>query len=91
MDINRLLSDELSYELLIRNLPTTGTVADKRVLLRNAIRMERSGCLPSYSTVQLDFETELGVCTDKLKDLANSIEQFDVNNKDNEYKHFIHD
>lgn len=86
MDINRLLSDELSYELLIRNLPTAGTVADKRVLLRNAIRMERSGCLPSYSTVQLDFELELRICTDKLKELANSIEQFDVNNRDNEYK-----
>lgn len=86
MDINRLLSDELSYELLIRNLPTGGTVADKRILLRNAIRMERTGCLPNYSTVQLDFETELRVCTDKLNDLANNIERFDTNNKDNEYR-----
>lgn len=86
MDINRLLSDELSYELFIRNLPTGGTVADKRVLLRNAFRVERSGMLPSYTPVRLECETELRICTEKLRDLANNIKQFDVNNKDNEYQ-----
>lgn len=86
MDINRLLSDELSFELFVRNLPTGGTVADKRVLLRNAIRVEKSGFMPSYAPVQFDLISELGTCTEKLESLASDIQKFDSNNKENEYK-----
>lgn len=86
MDINRLLSDELSYELLVRNLPTQGTVADKRVLLRNAIRLERSGSLPSNSPADLQIDSEIAICSEKLENLNFDMEHFDFANKDNEYK-----
>lgn len=86
MDINRLLSDELSYELRVRNLPVGNTVADKRVLLRNAFRIERSGFTPSYRPVELDVGLEIETCRRKLTDLARDIENFDLENRDNEYK-----
>lgn len=86
MDINRLHSDELSYELLVRNLPVTGTVADKRILLRNAMRVEKAGLLPSYTPIRLNVESELGICAEKLAALSFEIKKFDINNKENEYK-----
>nr|CAI5849389.1 unnamed protein product [Callosobruchus analis] len=41
MEVNRLLGDELTYELQVRELPIGNTVAEKRMLLREALRMER--------------------------------------------------
>lgn len=86
MDVNRLLSDELSYELRARNLPSEGTVANKRMMLRNALHMERSGSLPSYLPVNLDIESEIEICGRKLLDLARDIENFDEANRDNEFR-----
>ncbi|KAL3279592.1 hypothetical protein HHI36_017098 [Cryptolaemus montrouzieri] len=42
MKVNRLLSDELAYELSIRKLPSSGNVADKRFDLREALRAEKA-------------------------------------------------
>lgn len=84
MDINRLLSEELTYELIIRNLPAQNTVADKRVFLKNAFMIEKSGYISSYRPVQLDNVVE--IYGQKLIDLSNEIEQFDFENKDNEYE-----
>nr|CAH7719225.1 unnamed protein product [Callosobruchus chinensis] len=41
MEVNRLLDDELTYELQLRGLPIGNTVSVKRTLLYDAIRAER--------------------------------------------------
>lgn len=43
MEPNHLLSDELSYELLLRGITPVGTVIEKRALLRECFRKERAG------------------------------------------------
>lgn len=86
MDINRLLRDELSYELNIRNLPIDNTVADMRVLLRNAIRCEKSGYPPEYPSVRLDADREIEICSKKIDELTQDIENFNFENKLNEHK-----
>lgn len=57
-------------------------MADKTVLLRNAL----SGFQPSYIPVKLEIEKEIGIFTEKLEEMSNSIEKFDHNNKETEYK-----
>lgn len=85
MDPNRLLSDELTYELMIRGVPTAGTVTEKRVKLRNCLRSEQD----DDSTSNLDFPlvpaAELDICKRKLQELKTMIENFDVSNYQNEY------
>lgn len=77
-------SDELSYELMTRGFESGGTVSEKRTLLRQALQMEINGSLncPPYS---LNPVQELEVCSVKLQELHGSIEEFDVNNLDNDY------
>ncbi|KAF5275145.1 hypothetical protein FQR65_LT16768 [Abscondita terminalis] len=71
MEVNRLLSDELTHELEIRSLSGVGTVQEKRSILR---------------AVCIDINEELVVCETKLNELAASIHQFDFQNKDTEYQ-----
>lgn len=85
MEINRLLGDELSYELEIRGLSSEGTVAEKRSILRGLMRCERSGFSTNVRDFNLDTESELDTCENKLQQLGNDIDTFDVNNKANEY------
>lgn len=86
MEINRLLNDEITYELYIRGLPITGTVSEKRLALRNALRVERTGVVEPPSTVALDVISELRVCEDKLCDLEEDINNFNESNAVNENK-----
>lgn len=86
MEINRLLSDEITYELLIRGLPTDGTVAAKRTVLRDAFRIERTGVSNPPVRVRLDAMSELSICNDKLGDLQEDINNFHQGNAQNEFK-----
>lgn len=86
MDINRLLSDELSWELLIRNCDTTGTVDQKRSRLRTLFRLEQQGNMTRYPSPDLDVEAELAICTRKLMELESDIHRFNHDNADNEYR-----
>lgn len=86
MEVSRLLTDELTYELHIRGLPTTGPVQEKRTLLRDALRMERLGQAQQPSTVALDPEQEFIICEAKLKDLQQDVVEFDESNRENEFK-----
>lgn len=85
MEINRLLGDELSYELEIRGLPSEGTVAEKRSTLRGLMRCERSGFSTNVLDSNLNCESELDTCDIKLQQLGNDIDNFDLANKSNEY------
>lgn len=85
MDINRLLSDELTYELKSRGYDLgDGTVKDKRRLLREAIRNEHLG-IGNAIDVNVDAKQELTICATKLEELFGDIQEFDVSNRDNEY------
>lgn len=85
MDPNRLLSDELSYELTIRGLSTAGNVADKRIRLRNHMRTETDEEPISFPDFPLDPAAELKICGKKLTQLKTMIDNFDENNYLNEY------
>lgn len=84
MEVNRLLSDELTYELTIRGVKLGSTVAEKRSLLREALQRERSDAA-SDPVVHLDVNKELDICSTKLEELTGCIQEFDNNNRDNEY------
>lgn len=86
MKINRLLSDELSYELRIRGLDASGTVAEKRTLLRGAIRCERMGVSTLSPNVEVLASEELPICEQKLQQLSERIQNFDDENRLNEYQ-----
>lgn len=89
MEINRLTSDELSYELTIRATPVDGTVHEKRRALREAIR---EGRVPLFT--DLDPMLELNTCNQKLINLRDELANFDFSNKENEnqriYSRLIH-
>lgn len=86
MDINRLLSDELTFELRYRGVDIgNGTVREKRNLLRDALHKEHLGiCAPI--NVHFDPKSELNICSNKLDELLGNIQEFNMANKDNDYK-----
>lgn len=86
MDVNRLLGDELTYELLIRDLPIANNVAEKRATLREVLRAEKTGERIAPLLVDVDPFFELSTCSGKLSDLEENIANFNVNNKVNEFK-----
>lgn len=83
MEINRLHSDELAYELLVRGAVTDGTVEDKRQRLRTFMRLERSGDLPTTSAIFLDPDSEIQICDGKLLELYGALRGFDSENAAN--------
>jgi len=86
MEINLLGTEELRYELEIRGLPITGTFAEKRATLREAMRFEREGRVDPPLTSRFDTESELFICKAKLFTLSRDINSFDFGNRANEYK-----
>ena len=84
MDITRLLSDELSYELAIRGAPPTGSVAEKRQRLRGLMRLEKLGNTSLSAVTDLDCQTELNICILKLDELQAAADRFEFNNASNE-------
>lgn len=87
MNIDYLHSDELEHELKIRGYPTDGTVADKRKRLRPAVRMEKEGVVFTKN-ISLDFDSEIGTCTDKVEELKAAVDNFNFDNAANEYKRY---
>lgn len=74
MEVNRLLGDELTYELTIRGASVEGTVVDKRQRLRELL-----------SSRALDASSELRICRTKMEELEADLLKFDMNNRRNEY------
>lgn len=85
MEINRLLSDELSYELAIRGCNAGRTVDEKRHLLRELLYQEKQNII-MISTTNLEPTQEFAVCSAKLDELMGHIEEFDFSNRENEYR-----
>lgn len=88
MEVNRLLGDELAYELFIRHLPVPNTVSEMRTSLRGALRLEREGIAsPPSNTFQFSTpEEELNICNTKLNELGHSVENFNYSNRVNEFR-----
>lgn len=84
MEINRLLGDELSYELRVRNAPDHGTVQEKRSRLRGLMRLERLGGSIAFTPI-VDVDAELETCRIKLNDITYLVQEFDAGNAANEH------
>ncbi|KAF5285703.1 hypothetical protein FQA39_LY16509 [Lamprigera yunnana] len=84
MDINRLLVDEIDYELLVRGVSCSGTVADKRKLLRSRSNLDKI-TKTSSSNVTLNFVDELRVCDDKLGYIETELPTFVTGLSDNDF------
>lgn len=82
MEVNRLKSDELTWELMIRGCDIGTTVEQKRSQLRDAL----SRNLAVNPNVQLDPFIELNICSVKLDELIGYIQEFDIKNRQNEFK-----
>lgn len=81
MEINRLRSDELTWELTVRGCEVGSTVEQKRAQLREAFRNH----IPDNPSVHLDSASELSICSAKLDELVGQIQEFDKNNRLNEF------
>lgn len=89
MEVNRLLKDELLYELHIRGVSGNRdiTVAELRQNLRDILRTERNN---RQSLILLDieiiFKDEMELCKVKLSEVEQAIENFDNENAENDYR-----
>lgn len=83
MDVHRLLSDELSFELEVRGISSGNTVREKRDLLREAFRSDGEG--NSFKEREVS-DSNLPICRAKLEELSGRIQDFDRGNRENEYK-----
>lgn len=88
MDINRLLADELVYELYVRDRAIGRTVAENRALLREALRLEKIQGPSSFAYI-LDAAEEIRTCEAKLVELEQAIVQFNTSNRVNEFKRIL--
>lgn len=89
MDVNRLLSDELTYELAIRGASTDNkTVAEKRSILRGILRCEKEGwsSLSPTKPANFNINAEITTCETKLNELESDIKHFDTTNTSNEFR-----
>lgn len=88
--MNRLLSDELSYDLQIRGAPADGTVLKRHQRLSGLLRLEKLGTVgyrePSASDDPVRVQEEVDTCTGKITELGAAIQSFDVHNTSNEYR-----
>lgn len=87
MNIDYLHGDELEYELAIRGYPAEGTVAEKRSRLRPALRMEKEGIAFAKHGF-IDFGEEIEVCTAKVKNLVEAVDQFNYSKTQTEVKKY---
>lgn len=86
MEINRLLSDELAYELQIRGLPVGATVEERRFQLRRAFREEKENNIEAPNTTNLPAIEEFNTCKMKMIYVEEEIRTFDSDNRKNEYE-----
>jgi hypothetical protein len=78
-EVNRLASDELSYELEIRIRGIVGlaTVAEMRKTLRNLLRLEKSPTPLTYPDHPYTFEEDVTAVAQKLDEIGGLVESFE--------------
>ncbi|KAJ8909245.1 hypothetical protein NQ315_007342 [Exocentrus adspersus] len=75
MQVNRLVQDELVYELRIRGI-ATGTVDEMRHALAMALRLENSGDSIKMPTYPFTMEEDVKAVKEKLSELDPLITEF---------------
>lgn len=75
MQVNRLLQDELTYELQLRGI-ATGTVEEMRHSLAMAIRLEKSGDSVMYPKYPFTAQEDVLAVENKLVDLEPLVNDF---------------
>jgi 3-polyprenyl-4-hydroxybenzoate decarboxylase len=76
-EVNRLASDELSYELEIRGIVGLATVAEMRKTLRNLLRLEKSPTPLTYPDHPYTFEEDVTAVAQKLDEIGGLVESFE--------------
>lgn len=84
MEVNRLSSDELTYELLVRGAIAEGTVDDKRQRLRVFLNLERKGELPVTLGFTFDPVDEIAICEGKISEINEGLRNLNLDNALNE-------
>lgn len=79
LNVDRLVKDELEFEIKIRGIKPSGTVESLKKCLRSLLRLEQPGDL-LQSSIDLDVEEEIAECTRKLTELKESISNFSGTN-----------
>lgn len=75
LDVDRLVKDELEYELKIRGVSESGTVDSLKKCLRSLLSLEKSGS-SVHSSHSLEPQSEITECTNKIKEVADAIAAF---------------
>ncbi|XP_072395302.1 uncharacterized protein [Diabrotica undecimpunctata] len=81
-----LKTDELTYELLIRDLEVPSTVDEKRRVLSGILSQEASDRSFSETVVPLEFEQDHNQALATLADLSSIIDEFSGSKSDYRYK-----
>lgn len=76
-EVNRLVSDELIYELSIRGITEVSTVEVMRKTLRNLLRLEREGTSIDYPAYPFSFQQDSLALTNKIAEIKDLIQNFD--------------
>jgi hypothetical protein len=76
-EVNRLVQDELVYELAIRGLTDVGTVEQMRKTLRTLLRLERESNPLVYPVHPYDTATDVTALNNKIRELQSLIDEFD--------------
>lgn len=84
MEPNRLVQDELVYELTVRGISDVGNCDSMRKTLRELLRLEKLGKTFISSLPPIPFKDELTTCKNKLKEISALLEKFD--GAENAYK-----
>lgn len=85
MAVERLLKDELEYELKYRGVTGITTVEEMRKSLRKLLKLEKEGVVMVAQGV-VDIETELKTCSEKLKLINQQIEKFQGTRQSAEFR-----
>lgn len=76
-EVNRLVSEELSYELAIRGITNVGTVEVMRKTLRNLLKLESEGTPISYPAYPFEFEVDSTALRELITVINDLIQNFD--------------
>lgn len=77
MEPNRLLQDELVYELAVRGICGVGTCDSMRKTLRELLRLEKLGKTFASCLKPIPVDEEIVTCQNKLKEIVTLLEKFD--------------
>ena len=87
MDVNRLLSDEMTYELELRGQSIPSTVMTKRSLLRQVLQSD----IPLQPCTSMNPTLDIDICQNKLTDLVEALQNFNHAMRLTNFREYSHD